>query len=140
MAEAVLLDGLHAGRTARWTSPFAMRVWRLRLERTAGLWREQFPDRIYSEVLTDDSRAGEHAACSRPKALEPRRQQSLYGGRQHRPDLALGLLARARPPVAQGRADCRPPSRGAVLEWTANGLIASQAIPGAPSLRRRRVA
>src|SRR4249919_3958215 len=62
-------------------------------ERAAGLWRQQFPDRPYSEVLADDGRPGQHAARSRAKALQARLQQGLDRGRQHRPDLAPGLLA-----------------------------------------------
>src|SRR5690349_1949799 len=62
-------------------------------ERAAGLGRQQFPDRLYAEVLPDDSGPGQHAARSRTKALQARPQQGLDRGRQHRPDLAPGLLA-----------------------------------------------
>src|SRR5262249_40289761 len=62
-------------------------------ERAAGLRRKQFPHRLDREVLTDDGRAGKHAARSRTKALQARSQQGLNRGRQHRPDLAPGMLA-----------------------------------------------
>ena len=96
-------------------------------ERAARLGREQFPDRLHAEVLADDGRAGEHAACSRPKALQARRQQSLDRGRQHRPDLALGLLAERdrqllkveriaasglKEPCSSGRRDALIPGQG----------------------------
>ena len=62
-------------------------------ERVARLGRKQFPDRPLAEVLADDGGPGEDAAGTRPKALQARRQQSLDRRRQHRPDLAAGLLA-----------------------------------------------
>ena len=77
----------------RCTRPLATRVWRLRLSGAARLGREQFPDLLLAEVLADDGGPDKDAAGSRPKALQPRRQQGLNRGRQRRPDVASALLA-----------------------------------------------
>ena len=92
MPEAVLLPGA----SIRWiVMDQALRDEGLEVaaERASCLWRQQFPDRLYREVLPDDGRPGQHAARSRPKALQARPQQGLDRGRQCRPDLAPGLLA-----------------------------------------------
>ena len=91
VAEAVLLRAASTRRPLL-HKPLRDEGLEVAAERAARLGREQLSHRIHSEVLTDDSRPGQDTACSWPKTLQARRQQSLDRGRQHRPDLAAGLL------------------------------------------------
>lgn len=97
------------------------------VERVARLGRKQLSDRLHAEDLADDGRAGEHAAGSRPEALQTCGQQRLDRRGQHRPDLALGLLAQGgcqllkvegvaassvNKPCSRGRRDALIPGQG----------------------------
>jgi hypothetical protein len=66
MPEAVLLPGA----SIRWIVMYqALRDEGLEVaaERASGLWRQQFPDRLYREVLPDDGRPGSTLLAPGPR-------------------------------------------------------------------------
>jgi len=61
VAEAVLFVGAPVGRLVL-QEPLRDEGLEVAAERAAGLWRQQFPDRLYREVLTSDGRAPSRAS------------------------------------------------------------------------------
>src|SRR6185437_3276637 len=92
VAEAVLVQRAPIRRVVLY-QPLRDEGLQVAAERAVGLRRQQFSQRLYSEVLADDGSPGQHAARPRAKALQTGTEQRLDRGRQHRPDLAPGQLA-----------------------------------------------
>src|SRR6266536_5023761 len=83
MAEAVLLHGPGPGRP-RLYQALGHEGLEIAGERVACLGRKQLSNCLHAEVLTDDGRAGQHAAGSRSEALQARGEQSLDRRGQYR--------------------------------------------------------
>ena len=79
------------------TRPFAISVLEVAAKRVARLGREQLPDRLHAEVLTDDRRAGQNAAGPRPRDAAAARSSRAWivGGSTGRISLPVCSLREA---------------------------------------------